>query len=126
MHDPADDVTWTKISRPRSRGPGSGKGAWVEYAMVLANANHTLRGLINKQSAAICALQGEVTLLRQQIAERRPKGGRAPLKEELVARVESEIEQGGADRAVARRYRISHMSVFRIRKRMQQRQKVEL
>jgi hypothetical protein len=121
MHDPADPAKWMTIPRPRFQGPSSGKAAWVEYALAIAGANHGLRRLIDEQSAAIRTLKGEVELLKRQIAERRPKGGRLPLREDKVARIEEEIERGGTDRGIAGRYKVSHMTVFRIRKRMQQR-----
>ena len=121
MHDPADAARWTTIPRPRSHGPGSGKATWVAYALAVADANHTLRELIEGQSAAIRALKGEVELLKRQITARRPKGGRAPLPEATVARVEEEIARGGTDRGIAARYGLSHMSVYRIRNRMRQR-----
>jgi hypothetical protein len=121
MRDPAGSGRWTTIPRPRSQGPGSGKAAWVAYALAVADANRALRELIEEQSAAIRALKGEVALLKRQIAARRPKGGRAPLPEATVARVEEEIARGGTDRGIAGRYKVSHMSVFRIRQRMRQR-----
>ena len=66
-------------------------------------------------------MQAEVALLKQQIASRKPPGGRAPLADRVVSRLEEEIEHGGTDRNIAERYRISHMSVFRLRKRMRER-----
>jgi hypothetical protein len=121
MRDPADDARWTTFPPPRSQGPRSGKAAWVTYALAVADANQTLRELIEEQSAAIRALKGEVALLKRQIAARRPKGGRAPLPEEKTGRIEEEIARGGTDRGIAARYHVSHMSVFRIRQRMRQR-----
>ena len=66
-------------------------------------------------------MQAEVALLKHQIASRKPPGGRAPLADRVVSRLEEEIEHGGTDRNIAERYRISHMSVYRIslRKRVQ-------
>jgi hypothetical protein len=51
-----------------------------------------------------------------------PVAPRPALDEGLVARLEAEIERGGADRAIARRYGVSHMTVFRLRRRLRQRQ----
>jgi DNA invertase Pin-like site-specific DNA recombinase len=122
MNDPVDSLQWRKLARPPSRGRGSGMTAWVEYGLTLSEANQGLRRVIEEQSAAIRALRGEVELLKRQVAERRPKGGRAPLPEETVARIEDEIAQGGSDRGIAARYRVSHMTVYRVRRRMWQRQ----
>lgn len=122
MDDPAEHLEWTTISPPRLRGPGSGTDAWVAFGLDAARANHRLGRLIDQQSAAIRALKGEVRLLKEQIAERRPKGARVPLREELAARIEDEIAHGGTDRGIAARYKVSHMSVYRIRKRRRQRE----
>jgi hypothetical protein len=122
MKDPMDGRKLTTIARPRLHGPGSGKAAWVEFGLTLSEANRGLQRLIDKQSAAIRALKGEVELLKRQVAERRPKGGRLPLPEATVARIEDEIAQGGTDRGIAARYKISHMTVYRVRRRMRQRQ----
>jgi DNA invertase Pin-like site-specific DNA recombinase len=125
MHDPAEKLTWNDIAWPHSRGPGSGKDAWVKFAVNVAHANHGLKHLVEKQSAVIRALKGEVALLKRQIAERKPPGGRPLTDEALVARIEDEIERGGSDRGIGRQLKVSHMTVYRIRQRRRQRQLVE-
>jgi hypothetical protein len=121
MRDPTEHVVWETIRTPPVRGPGSSKDAWVAFAANCVAANIKLVERLKEQRAAIRALQGEVALLKRQIATRMPKG-RPPLDERLVARLEAEIEHGGSDRAIAARHRVSHMTVYRLRGRMRQRE----
>ena len=79
--------------------------------------------MIAEQSRAIRLLKAEVELLKTEIAQRRPPAGR-PLKESTVAKIEQEIAAGGTDRGLARVYGVSHMSVYRIRKRIAARDKI--
>ena len=77
---------------------------------------------MERQAKEIAYLRGEVALLKKRIAERKPKCGRPPLDEGLVARLEAEIEGRGSDRAIAVRYGVSHMTVYRLRVRMRRRE----
>jgi DNA invertase Pin-like site-specific DNA recombinase len=124
MHDPAERIDWHKLKAPPVTGAGSGKEAWVAFAARCAAANIEAHKLIAEQSAAIKALQGEVVLLKRRIATRKPKGGRPPLPDDVKARLEHEIELGGSDRVIAGRYGVSHVTVYRVRKRMEQRRQV--
>ena len=92
---------------------GSAGAAWLAFALNCARANVKLVADLQAQSAAIRVLRGEVALLRKRIAERRPKGGRAPLADSLVERIEAEIKRGGSDRGIAASYGVSHMTVDR-------------
>ncbi len=120
-HDPMDDIEVVDLQRPPSRGPGSGKEAWVCYALELADANAGWLETIERQSAVIRDLQAEVALLRRQIAGRKPKGGRPRVREAVVEPIERDIAAGGKDRAIAVAYGVSHVTVFRIRRRMRAR-----
>src|SRR4051794_13494194 len=124
MHDPADNLEFETIHSPPIAGKGASREAWIIYASKVAVANHRLMEMIGDQSTVIRQLQAEVMLLKAQIAKRRPPGGRQPLAEAKVARLEQEIAAGGADRALAQRYHVSHMTVHRIRKRMAARERL--
>ena len=66
-------------------------------------------------------LSGEVDLLRAQIAERKPKGGRTRLADERVAEIERDIEAGYSRRQVAARTGVSAMTVQRVAERLARR-----
>jgi len=121
MRDDPADVPTEYIKTPPWRGPGSGKVAWQQYAVELAQSNHSLGNLIDQQSAVIKELQGEIELLRQQIDRRKPPGSRERTPDDKVARIESEIRKGQSTREIARRFHVSAMTVSRIGKRMRQR-----
>lgn len=117
--DPMDDVNVTAArAMPPSRGPGSGKAAWVEYALSQAQNGQTLWGIIDDQSATIRELQAEVELLRKQIAERKPKGGRPRTDDKKVARIEADLAAGYSRRQVASRCGVSAMTVTRVARRV--------
>lgn len=124
MHDPVDDIAFEVIPTPPNTGPGSGKAVWIAFAERVAKANIAGHDLLEKQGRVIAAMQAEIELLRNRIAERRPPGGRAPTPVGTVERIEQEIAAGGSDRAIAKRYRVSHMTVHRIRTRMRQREAI--
>jgi hypothetical protein len=121
MRDLAD-IQLETLKEPPLRGSGSGREAWIGHARRAADANAGLVQIIEEQAREIAYLRGEVALLKRRVAERKPKGGRPPLAEELVARLEAEVERGGSDRTIASRYGVSHMAVHRLRVRMRQRQ----
>ena len=51
--DPMETVTSESVPRPRSRGPGSGKAAWVRFAEDMADANGKLWEVVKRQSQVI-------------------------------------------------------------------------
>src|SRR5690625_2437444 len=102
--DPVDERTITAISRPPSRGPGSGKDAWIAFAEELSEANRNWNALAEEQSAVIRELKAEIALLREQIAARKPEGSRQRLADDKVARIEAAIGEGLSTRAVAQRF----------------------
>lgn len=122
--DPMDDVTVTAgRALPPSHGPGSGKAAWVDAALHLNDQAATMWSIIDDQSATIRELQAEVELLREQIAKRKPKGGRPPTDDKKVASIEADLARGYSRRQVASRCGVSAMTVTRIAQRIEAREK---
>jgi DNA invertase Pin-like site-specific DNA recombinase len=107
---------------PPASGPGSGKDAWMALAWLAVNANRQLRLAIEMQRQTIRELEGEVALLREQIATRKPKGGRDRIADETVSRIEWALDAGQSTRKIARQFGVSAMTVTRIKKRMVARQ----
>jgi hypothetical protein len=124
MHDPMDGVTPYTIKEPPNRGPGSGKAAWVRYALELLDANRGWQETVEEQSTAIRELKAEIALLKRQIATRKPKGARPPVPQETVDRIEYEVARGGSTRHIARLYHVSHVTVHRIRQHMAERERL--
>lgn len=122
--DPSGPVGVTEVAVPRMNGPGSGKTAWIAYAERAVAANQTLMAVIEEQRAVIQELEAEVKLLREQIASRKPKGGRERLPDETVNKIERGIEAGYSTRRIGELYRVSPMTVSRVRKRMAEREKL--
>lgn len=118
--DPMHEVTTTTIRRPPSRGPGSGKEAWVAYALDRAETCATLWQIVDDQSAVIRDLEAEIRLLREQVAARKP-GGRPRLDDRRVAEVERDLAAGYSTRQIASRCAVSAMTVSRIAARMRAR-----
>lgn len=116
--DPMNQVTTGTIRRPPARGPGSGKEAWIEYACRRDDTCDLLFDIVDQQSAAIRELQGEVALLRRQIAERKPKGGKARLDDATTARIERDLAAGLSQRKTARKHGVSAMTVSRVARRV--------
>ena len=124
MHDPAEETGLEKITAPRMTGPGSGKAAWVAFAHRAIDANAGLSDLIDRQSATIRELKAEVALLKRQIANRKPKGGRPPLDEAKAAAIEADLRSGAwSKRGIAARHHVSPTTVKRIADRMDQRRR---
>ena len=123
--DPMDNVTVTTIQQPPSRGPGSKKAAWVDYALSQSANSAALWGIIDEQSATIRELQAEVELLREQIAKRKPKGGRPRTDDKKVARVEADLAAGYSRRQIASRCGVSAMTVTRIANRVSARATIQ-
>ncbi len=83
--------------------------------------NDNFMGLERAAGLFNSAVADEVELLRRRIAERKPKGGRPPVPQEKVDRVEHDIGAGKRDRAIAVAYGVSYVAVNRIRRRMAER-----
>lgn len=115
-----DSVKQTTVRRPPSRGPGSGKDAWVQFAENMAETNGTLWDVVDRQSRLIAKLQGEVELLRRQVAERKPPG-RARTPDAVVARIERDLAAGLSQRETGRRHGVSAMTVSRVARRVAER-----
>ena len=122
MQDPMEQARLKTVLAPPRLGRGATREAWIAWAETVMVVNHGLQDIIERQIRVIRDLRAEMQLLRQRIAERKPPGGRAALADTLVSRLEEDIERGGSDRTIATRYGISHMSVYRVRKRVRQRQ----
>lgn len=119
--DPIDSYTVTTVTAPRLQGPGSGKAAWVAYAIDRAETCTTLWGIVDDQTATIRELRAEIELLRNQIATRKPKGGRPRIADSKVNQIEAELSAGHSKRSIASRHRVSAMTVVRVAKRMEAR-----
>ena len=117
-----EEPEFEPVPFPPLRGPGSGKDAWREFAWKAAAVNSDLRALIERQQQTIRELRADNDLLRQQIAKRRPPGGREPTPIETVSRIERAIAAGGTTRHIARQFGVSAMTVSRIAARMRARQ----
>lgn len=120
--DPSDQVYVQEVRIPPATGPGSGKDAWRALALNMMGANDRLSSVINEQAEALRDLKAEVELLRRQIATRRPPGGREPLPDDKVARIEAAIRTGESTRSIARGFKVSAMTVSRIARRMRTRE----
>lgn len=119
--DPIDRCSITTITPPPSQGPGSGKAAWVAYARERAETCTTLWGIVDDQTATIKDLQAEIELLRNQIATRKPKGGRPRISDDKVQRIEDDLAAGHSKRSIAARHRVSAMTVVRVAQRVAER-----
>lgn len=120
--DPMDSVSVNPATpQPPWRGPGSGKDAWITYARDQADNAAKLWTMIDEQSAVIRELQGEVELLRRQIAERKPKGAKAKLDDAATARIERDLAAGLSQRKTARKHGVSAMTVSRVARRVAER-----
>ena len=116
--DPMDEVNRVTVERPPSRGPGSGKEAWVRFALDMAESNGTLWEMVDRQSELIRELQAEIGLLRNQIAKRKPKGGRPPTPDHKIASIERDLAAGLSRRQIAARNGVSAMTVTRVAQRV--------
>lgn len=123
--DPMNEVNVTTIMSPPSQGPGSGKAAWVAYARNREQNAETLWGIVDDQTATIKELQAEIELLRNQIATRKPKGGRPRISDDKVQRIEDELAAGHSKRSIAARHRVSAMTVVRVAQRVAERGAVQ-
>jgi len=122
MDDPAKELAATVVKRPPSHGPGSSKAAWQAFAEQAIDINVGLWDLIDDQSETIRVLQAEVKLLRDQIATRKPAGGRPRTPDKTVARIEHALAEGKSTREIANQFGVSAMQVSRIGKRRRNRE----
>lgn len=83
----------------------------------MAESNRTLWEIADRQSQVIRELRVEIELNREQIAKRKPTGGRPPLSEDKVARIEADLAAGLSRREAARRNRVSPTTVIRVEQR---------
>lgn len=113
--DPMHSVEIETWKLPPSRGPGSGKEAWVQAANRAADANAWAMSVIREQSAVIRALEAENDRLRA-LASRKPKGGRARLEDTKVSAIRADLAAGLSTRATAARHGVSAMTVSRVRR----------
>ena len=112
--DPADSLTIATVIRPASRGPGSGKNAWVRFAETMAESSDILHQTCEEQSRLITALRAEVDRLQRHIATRKPKGGRPHISEDLAVLIRADLARGYSQRAAAVRNGVSAMTVSRL------------
>lgn len=120
--DPGKSVTTTMITLPPAIGPGSGKEAWRALALRAIESNASMAEVAREQGQTIAALNAEIEDLRQQIASRKPKGGRPPLNDDTIRKIEVALIAGASTRQIAQRYKVSAMTVSRIKKRVDSRQ----
>jgi len=119
--EPNADVETHAVKVPPATGPGSGKEAWRALALRAIEANAGLSAAVKEQEAALRDAHAEVELLRRQIATRRPPGGREPMADDKVSRIENAIRTGESTRSIARGFKVSAMTVSRIGRRMRTR-----
>ena len=93
---------------------GSRRADWIRHA-------DFLRGVAELQRNKIKELNAEIVLLKKQIAERKPKGGRPPIDADKLTRIEAELASGHSKRSIADRHRVSATTVVRIAKRVEER-----
>lgn len=116
--DAGERKTTQTVKIPPTSGPGSGKEAWRAVALDFMDANEGLGRIIDEQRDTIAALNAEVDMLRAQIASRKPKGGRPAVDDETVQKIEVALLAGASTRQIAQRYKVSPMTVSRVKKRM--------
>lgn len=119
--DPLETYSTSTIHWPPHRGPGSRKADWIKFAEGRVEQCELLNRVIDEQSDTIRALNAEIALLRRQIETRKPKGGRPRTDDHKAQAIEAELLQGYSKRSIAKRHRVSPMTVVRIAKRMRER-----
>src|SRR5215210_1783331 len=119
--DPGSRVETIDVRIPPAQGAGSGKAAWIEVARKALEANDSLSGIVKEQRAVIGDLRAEVKLLRDQIASRKPKGGRDPLPDDVIEKIERAFAAGHSTRQIGKAYGVSAMTASRVRKRLAER-----
>jgi len=122
MKDPMQDAEVRSFTEPPEHGPGSGKEAWIAFARHAINVNAETWEIIHDQSAVIAELRAEIQLLREQIAARKPRGGRSRIGDDKRAAIEQALTEGRSTRAIGKQLGVSAMTVSRVRKRVEERQ----
>lgn len=112
--DPAAALTLVNVRWPPSRGPGSGKDAWVAFATDIANGSRVAWETVDAQSNVIASLEAEVAQLRARLAERKPKGGRPKVSDRTAAMIRADLAAGLSQRQAAARNGVSPMTVSRL------------
>lgn len=115
--DPGHQLETMK-ERPAQNGPRGGKANWIVYADKLEAANVSLAALIREQAEVIRDRDAEIALLRQQIATRKPKGGKPRTPQSTIDRIESALRQGLPARYIGKQFHVSAMTVSRAKKDM--------
>ena len=119
--DPLETYSTSTVHWPPHRGPGSCKANWIKFAEGRVEQCAILNDVIDQQSETIRELNAEVALLRRQIETRKPKGGKPRTPDAKVQAIEAELLQGHSRRSIAKRHRVSPMTVCRIAERMRER-----
>lgn len=104
--EPKSDIETHTIKVPPATGPGSGKEAWRALDLWAIEANAGLSATIKEQAEALRDVRAEVEPLRRQIAIRRPPGGREPLADDKVDRIEATIRTGESTRSIASGFKV--------------------
>jgi hypothetical protein len=117
--DPEESIKRVTRDWPPSRGPGSGKEAWISFASETAHSNEALWRLLDEQSNTIAYLETEVAQLRAKLAERKPKRGRPPLADHKVAAIRADLAAGFTQGKAAERNGVARMTVWRLVKSSQ-------
>jgi hypothetical protein len=118
---PKIDIQTVPVKFPPARGPNSGRANWIALADRLIDANDSMARVVEAQAESIRELEAEVKLLRDRIAARKPKGGRDRTPDETVAKIERALEAKQSTRRIGETYKVSAMTVSRIRKQMKAR-----
>ncbi len=119
---PKINVETVTVKFPPARGPNSGRANWIALAERLMDANDSMSRIVDAQAESIRELEADNKILREQIASRKPKGGRDRTPDETVEKIERAIEAGYSTRKIGDAYRVSAMTVSRVRKQMKARQ----
>lgn len=114
------------LSFPPSHGPGSSKAEWRAFAFELCDLIANVNALNDARDNEISYLKGELELMRQRIAERKPKGAREAVPAETVRRIEAALQRGESTRFIAQQYGVSAMTASRIKRRMKAREQVSV
>ena len=104
--------------RPPATGPGSGKDAWISYALYCEEANFNLQDIIERQREVIAVLNANVSAHERDAAARKPPGSRQRLPHGTMVKIMNAIREGQSTRSVATACGVSAMTVSRIGRRM--------
>lgn len=122
-HKAVESLVPIEATRPAESGKGSTRDAWRRYCTTLSIATRELAACIDMQVQAIAERDAEIAYLKARIRLERPKGSKSPLAQTVVDRIEHAVRTGGSTREVGRQFRVSAMTVHRIKTRMEQRER---